>query len=106
MDKLDEIYKKQYDLQQKLNTATFTQHYKTIMSIAIIDEVMESLRETPWKPWKINQKLNEEKYKQELIDVLHFYLNLCISINMKPNEIYKRYMKKNKINIKRKNGGY
>ncbi len=96
---------KQKQLQAKLGN-NFNQNFINIMTLAAIDELMESIRETPWKPWKKNQKFNIENYKNELIDVQHFLNNLYLAAGMDAEEIYKRYMNKNKENIKRQKNNY
>ena len=110
MDKLEDIFDKQKELQLKLGNSL----EKIEMNIdfikmnfeAIIVEMSEFLMSIPWKPWKIQQKWDIENAKLELIDVLHFWMNLCIALKMTPEEIHERYLNKQQINIKRKEEGY
>ncbi len=106
MDKLDAIFLKQETLQKKLGTDVSTQEFYTMMTLAAIDELCEALRETPWKPWKKQQTLNTELVKEELVDVLHFFVNLCIAVGLDSQELYQMYYKKNLVNEKRKQEGY
>jgi dimeric dUTPase (all-alpha-NTP-PPase superfamily) len=76
------------------------------MTLANIDEITETLRETPWKPWKKHQVFNKNNYKKELADELHFFINRCLAVNMGSKELYKLYKDKNIINKKRKSEGY
>jgi dimeric dUTPase (all-alpha-NTP-PPase superfamily) len=76
------------------------------MILATIDELMEVLRETPWKPWKKQQSWNIHKIREELIDVLHFFVNLCLAAGIGSNQLHKMYLDKNKINNKRQDEGY
>jgi len=106
MKELNEMFDKQKEFQRKLNNDMFSQEFRTIMSLALIDEVTESLRETPWKPWKKNQTFNRINYQQEIIDCWHFLINLTISSGMNPEMLHKMFMSKNKINNNRQEEGY
>jgi len=74
--------------------------------LALIDEVMEALREVPWKSWKINQDFNVSKFKMELIDVFHFLINLFVLAGMDSEEVISLFKIKNKINVRRQKDGY
>lgn len=111
MDKLDAMFEKQIALQVKLGTIPLDsphmrQEYINIMSLALIDEVMEALRETQFKPWKKMQVFDREAFRKELIDAQHFLLNLFIAAGMDADMIYKMYTEKNNINHERKEEGY
>lgn len=111
VDKLEHIYSLQWNLQKRLYK-TETQDslkdmdYIKLNILAVENELHEALRETPWKPWKQNQEFNTEKFKEELIDALHFFINLCLASGMGPNELYYRYLQKNKINHERQDNNY
>ena len=83
------------------------------MVLALVEESIEILRETPYKNpdfvqfgWKKNQLGNEDKYKDEIVDLFHFMMNLSIVVGMTSTEFFERYCKKNKINHERKNNKY
>jgi len=119
-DKLDKIFEKQYELQLKLGTIDkinsspqMRQQFINQMILALHEEAVEIMRETSYKNpeyvpfgWKKNQHENTEKFKEEIIDIIHFVLNLCIVSGMKPDEIFEKYMNKNKENGERKENGY
>lgn len=107
-DMLHRIFEKQKQLQRKLGTypKPFNEQYIKDMTLAAIVELTEILNETPWKPWKKNQELNSQRYKEEIADLMHFVINLCIVARIEPDELYRLYMDKNKVNIERKQGGY
>lgn len=105
MDKLDQIYRNQSKLQQKLKTDYDTQFQKD-MILGAIDELCECLREIPWKPWKKKQEYHEERFKEEIVDLLHFLVNLSLSAGMSSDELFERYCNKNKINHERHDSGY
>lgn len=104
-DKLNIMYDHQLDLQNKLKV-NYDQRYFNDMVLACIVELTEVLNETSWKPWKKQQELNPNKIKEELIDVLHFFFNLCIWIDLEPEEMFKKYMVKQNVNRKRQEQGY
>ena len=120
MDKLDKIFKLQNDLQKKmpgvdkvLDDPSYTQMYINEMILAMLDELGEVLRETAWKNpdlvpygWKKHQKYDKEKFKEELVDLLHFFVNLCLVSGMNSEELYARYCGKREENISRQERGY
>lgn len=78
-----------------------------LQTLALVDEAMESLREIPWKPWKIiNTSFDLEAYRMELIDIFHFLINLFIFAGMDVPMVLKYYLEKNKINKERQKNGY
>lgn len=104
---LKEMFNKQMQLQKKLNNEVYhNQEFINSMTLACIDELMEALRETPWKPWKKQQQLNGEKFKAEIIDIWHFVINLSLASGMSSKEVYQRFCDKNKINFKRQDDNY
>lgn len=120
LDKLDNMYNKQVELQNKLNSVDkifsserMRQSFINQMILAVIEESVEIMRETKYKNpevtdfgWKKGQLFNEEKFKKEIVDLMHFFLNLCIAAKMEPTELYNLYMEKNKENHVRKETGY
>jgi len=119
-DMLIEILNHQKDLQTSLgiykkigNCPKMKQQYINQMILALHEESTEIMRETAYKNpdfmpfgWKKNQEFNNEKFKEEIIDIIHFVMNLCIVSGMDANEIYNRYLGKNKENFKRQEDGY
>lgn len=51
-------------------------------------------------------EVDREAYKEELVDVLHLYLELVIASGITLNELYDAFMKKGDINEERIRGGY
>jgi len=48
-------------------------------------------------------EIRDERLKEELIDILHFWLSICNSLNLNSEEIFKIYKKKWEINFERQN---
>jgi dimeric dUTPase (all-alpha-NTP-PPase superfamily) len=105
-DKLEEIFKKQRDLQEHLGQDLHKQEYININVLALTDEIHEAIRETSWKPWKKQQVTNIDNYKKELVDALHFFVNLCLAADMTAQELRDMYCEKREVNIQRKDTGY
>ena len=105
-DRLEELFFRQRSFQKSMGINMECQETITINAIALIDEVMETLRETPWKPWKKQQQLNNERMREELVDALHFFINLCLTAGMSADDLYEGYMRKNRVNYKRQKEGY
>ena len=71
-----------------------------------------------WKPWKSDFVAKQETYikdmsdkdqleiKFEMIDILHFMLNMFIALGMDSEEIFKLYFLKNAENFARQDNGY
>lgn len=80
--------------------------------LALTDELHELLAETSWKPWAKSEFLNEERAMSELVDVLHFFMNIAIGIYpwLSPGDIAEvitmGYEKKRGINVQRQEDGY
>lgn len=119
-DMLTKMYSKQYTLQKRLgilekinNSKTSKQNYINQMLLACHEELTEIMRETNYKNpdfvefgWKRTQIENPKQFKEEIIDLVHFVLNLCIASGMNADEIFSQYSNKNDINHKRQDDKY
>lgn len=50
--------------------------------------------------------VDREAYKEELVDVLHLYIELCIGAGISLDELFDAYVAKGNVNVERINGGY
>ncbi len=73
-------------------------------AIALIAEVAEALDETNYKWWKNRKAVNMPALKEELVDVLHFFLSMCLEAGMGAEEIYRIYKSKCEENFARQDG--
>ena len=109
MDKLDEIFywQTKFDKElienRKLDHFTF-EDWMQKETIALISELCEMLRETNFKWWKNPKEVNMDLVKEELVDVLHFFISMCAKSGMDGQELYDLYMAKNKENFDRQHG--
>lgn len=120
MDRLEAIIEKQRELQSRVDNrymsddpavrAAFMRDHRGYLA----DEVAEALYEMPnYKLWKDYSDMSPEKrgvqwqkVRMELIDSLHFFVNLLIGADMTAEEIYQMYMAKNNENHRRQDAGY
>lgn len=105
LDKLDQIFQHQRRFQESLKV-TFDIDYLRVMTLALIVETAEMIQEAPWKPWKKNQEYHNDKLKEELADMLHFFINLCLASGMDSNTLFNQFMRKNQINFDRQKSDY
>ena len=94
---------------------------------ALIDEIHEATDalggisnggSAIWKRWKKDyskyenmkfadlSKEDQLEAKFEIVDILHFFMNMAASIGMTSQEMYNMYMSKNKHNRERQRNGY
>lgn len=114
------MFDKQKEFQTKLGNIkkikecdSWKQEFVNQMILACHEEIVEIMRESAYKNpdfvefgWKKTQIWNEQKFKEEIIDLWHFVMNLCIAVHLEPEEFFKIYCDKNKINFNRQNEGY
>lgn len=120
MDKLREIMKKQAEFQARLgfNYSNMTPQeraeYMRDNRGYLEDEVAEALYEMPYyKSWKNYDNMSEgevlqawQKVRMELVDSLHFFVNLLLCAGFTADELYEMYIMKNKENHRRQDVGY
>jgi dimeric dUTPase (all-alpha-NTP-PPase superfamily) len=74
--------------------------------LALEDELHEALGEVGWKPWATSRHLNREPFKKELVDALHFFMNLMLAADIDADELLDAYQAKREVNAKRQADGY
>jgi hypothetical protein len=74
--------------------------------LALEDELHEALGEVGWKPWATSRHLNKAEFQGELVDALHFFLNLMLAADIDPDELLAGYQAKRLKNAKRQEEGY
>lgn len=118
-DKLNYMFDLQYKLQERLGTwdkiqnESDKQQFVNQMILAIQEETIEIMRESAYKNpefvkfgWKKGQQWNEENFKEEIVDLFHFVMNLSLIVGMNAEEFYTRYCKKNGVNHVRQDEQY
>ena len=108
-DRLSDIF----DLQQALNddirqrrSLTGISHEQWIQkqTLAMLSELAELLDEVNFKWWKNPKPVDENALKEELVDILHFFVSMCLEAGLTPQELYERYIEKNRENFERQLG--
>ena len=74
--------------------------------LALNVELAEALQEMSWKPWASADYFNREAFFAELIDALHFWMNLALLATENPDDILGAYMIKHDVNARRQADGY
>lgn len=75
-------------------------------ALSLFVEVAEGLGETGWKPWATSNHLNREAFRGEMVDVLKFWMNLCLNAGITPQEIFDGFVSKHYTNMERQRVGY
>ena len=102
-----------FDLQKQLNLRLIRQRGLEDISdevwiqrqtLAMLSELAELLDEVNFKWWKNKKPRNPDALRNELVDIFHFFLSMCISAGMDAEELYARYCAKNQENHLRQEG--
>lgn len=109
MDKLDSIFKMQQALNdeicQKRHLGDISpDEWQQKLTLAMLSELAEGLEATSFKWWKNKKDLGEDYLKEEIVDMLHFLVSMALRSGMDADELYSRYVDKNKENFDRQNG--
>ncbi|MCH5155921.1 MAG: dUTPase [Clostridiales bacterium] len=107
-DKLDVLFRMQSGLdayiREKRNLNYTKGEWVCKKALALMVELGEVVEEAKYKWWKNATEIDEAKLKEEIVDVLHFFLGMCIDSGMTSDELFEIYLKKNKENYDRQNG--
>ncbi len=109
MDKLESIfeYQKRFDselIQSRGLTDITMEQWIQKETLAMISELAELIDEVNFKWWKNESPVEVGKVKDELVDILHFFISMCLKTGMDAQELYNRYIAKNKENFARQRG--
>lgn len=113
-DRLATIFHAQRRLQERLgyDVAKFSDEqeaeYVRLNVLSLEDELHEALQETNWKPWSQARPgiTDYRAFQGELVDALHFLVNLCLVSGMGADELTHRFIDKNARNHARQDEGY
>lgn len=108
MDRLDSLFSMQKDLNDEIRVTRHLEHESGVWiqreMLAMLSEMSEVLEEVGFKWWKNPKPIDSVKLKEELIDMLHFFLSMCIDAGMTPDEMFDMYIEKHDENLKRQHG--
>jgi len=110
---LDDIFKKQIELNQKINPSLYTdiqdpevrKKWFLNFDLALKQESAEAIDSLNWKWWKKDTE-DWDNVKIELVDMLHFWVSMCTIADLTAQEVMDLYAKKNKLNHNRQDQGY
>lgn len=108
-DKLERIFEMQACFQRDLVSRRRLENismekWMQMQTLAMISELSELIDEVNFKWWKNPKPVDEDRVKEELVDILHFFVSMCLNAGMSAEELYNRYIEKNQENFDRQNG--
>ena len=108
MDKLDVIFQLQQslddDIVSRRNLRYSREEWMQKEVLAMISELSEVLDEVNFKWWKNPRPVDDAALKGELVDVLHFFVSMCLKSGMTAEELFSLYKEKNQENFDRQYG--
>ena len=108
MDKLDVIFQLQQSLDDDIvtrrNLTYSREEWMQKEVLAMISELSEVLDEVNFKWWKNPKPVDDTSLKGELVDVLHFFVSMCLKSGMTAEELFDLYKAKNQENFDRQYG--
>ncbi len=109
MDKLERIFEMQECFQKDLIERRSLHDipmdkWIQMQTLAMLSELAELIDEVNFKWWKNPKPVEEGKVKEELVDILHFFVSMCLTSGMSAQELFDRYIEKNQENFDRQNG--
>ena len=108
MDRLGEIFARQAALNEEIRQTRALSFSKEAwiqkQTLAMISELSELLDEVNFKWWKNEKPLNDDNIKEEIVDILHFFVSMCLDAGMDAEELHRRYLAKNQENFDRQHG--
>lgn len=73
-------------------------------ALALMVELGEVLEAAQFKWWKDPEPVEREALVEELVDVLHFFVALCLACGVSADDLYRGYLEKNRENFRRQEG--
>lgn len=107
-DRLADIFLRQAELDEeiaRLRGLDFpAEVWAEKLSLALTAELFEVLEALNFKWWKNPEPVQAEAVREELADVLHFFVSLCLHLGVGPEELYEAYVRKQRENLARQRG--
>lgn len=109
MDKLEQIFTLQKQFQDKLKRERGLEdipmdQWLQKQTLAMVSELAELLEEVNFKWWKNPHELDSAHIREELSDILHFFVSMCIEAGMSADDLFDQYVGKNRENFRRQEG--
>ncbi len=74
------------------------------MGLALLVELGEVMEEARYKWWKNQTPIEPTKLHEELVDVFHFFVSMCLDAGLDAEGLYQGYLAKNRENFDRQRG--
>ena len=108
LDKLDVIFQLQQSLDDDIvarrNLNYSREEWMQKEVLAMISELSEVLDEVNFKWWKNPKPVDDAALKGEIVDILHFFVSMCLKSGMTAEELFALYKAKNQENFDRQYG--
>lgn len=108
MDKLDTVFNMQKaldeDIIRRRNLEYSDEEWMQKEVLAMVSELSEVLDEVNFKWWKNKKPINTEALQGELVDILHFFVSMCLHAGLDAETLFQKYIEKNKENFDRQYG--
>lgn len=108
-DRLEAIFEMQRGFAESVKSGKYPEDTEARISAlctAIMHEAAELQGTTNWKWWKKPTAFDEEHAREELVDILHFVIQVSLELGLTPDDILAEYRRKNEINRERQRTGY
>ncbi|MGF1448930.1 MAG: dUTPase [Opitutales bacterium] len=114
MDKLEEIFALQAELNRRIGVDTETmaddeaEKTRWVLNYtrALQQELAELVDSVPWKWWAKYQQFDAQNARVEVVDCFHFLISIAQVLGMTPDDVHRAYLEKNKVNHQRQDAGY
>ena len=70
----------------------------------MLSELGELLDEVNFKWWKNEKPVDAAAVRGELVDILHFFVSMCLRSGMNAQDLFEGYLAKNQENFDRQHG--
>ena len=109
MDKLDAIFEMQALLNREIEEkrhleGIHREEWLQKLTLAMMSEMAELLDGVNFKWWKNPKPVDENYIKEEIVDIMHFFVSMALRSGMDAQELFDRYTAKNQENFDRQNG--
>lgn len=109
MDKLETIFQMQKALNDDIIArrglqGISSEEWIQKQVLAMLSELSELLDEVNFKWWKNKRPVDSDAVCEELTDILHFFVSMCLTAGMDAQMLFDTYIQKNEENYKRQQG--
>jgi len=107
-DRLAIIFERQQafqaDLVRRRRLAFDASTWLEKQALALMVELAEVLEAAQYKWWKDPEPVDRAALHEELVDVFHFFVALCLAAGMSADDLYEGYLAKQAENRRRQDG--